>query len=110
LLKAPDLHSGTEHFEDFGCVRDQDVVGSKRCAVPRLVDDCKQSGQTCPKSPKILKANHILPIFGRKTHDAKFQSSKKRPRNFYGANAAWLGVFRTESILITNNKKKKSKI
>jgi len=48
--------------------------------------------------------------FWWKTHDSKFQSKKKRCRNFYGANAAWLGVFQTESILITNNEKKKRRI
>jgi len=28
LLKAPDLNSGTEHADVFGCVGGQDVVGS----------------------------------------------------------------------------------
>ena len=25
---------------------------------------------------------------------------KKRPRNFYGANVVWLGVFETKSVLM----------
>ena len=53
--------------------------------------------QTCPKLPRILKAN--LVCFGgkRMIWNPKME---KRPRNFYGANVATLGIFQTESILV----------
>ena len=59
---------------------------------------CAKTRQTCPKPPEILKANNIY--FGVRTIILN-SKVKKRPRNFYGANVVWLGVFETKSVLNT---------
>ena len=57
--------------------------------------------QTYPKSPRILKANHIY--FGWKNYNIRFQSGKETQEFLRSECVATLGVFQTESVLRCKN-------
>jgi len=48
--------------------------------------------------PEFESKSYPSLFFGERTMIVN-PKAKKRPRNFYGANVAWLGVFQTESVI-----------
>jgi len=79
----------------------------------RLVHDWKLAAvtylcQNLPDMPEIARdfESKWFDIYlWWETHDIELQNEKKRPRNFYGANIAGMGVSQTQSILINKGGK-----
>jgi len=102
LLNLSDFNSGPKHYEGFGCVSGQDVVGSFKKVEDVQYQDWSMAENlplwhtyaktrpTCPKSPQILKANYIY--FWWKSHDIKFHSEKET-LEFLRSKCRWAARF-----------------